>query len=192
MAFVAFLDACVLYPAVLRDVLLSIAEAGIYQLRWSPDVLDEMQRNVASRAKVSSPERAATGAKYLRDIMEAAFPDAMVPCSMYQGLITSMPNDDKDRHVLAAAIASNSDVLVTANLRHFRFDPTFSEIEIQHPDKFLCHQLEFSPEAFFSRLQDVASQRHEPLNTAEGILHSLVRTVPDFSEKALEMYKDYS
>lgn len=42
MAFVAFLDADVLYRAVLRDVVLSLAEAGIYQVRWSQDVLDEL------------------------------------------------------------------------------------------------------------------------------------------------------
>lgn len=43
MALVAFLDACVLFPSNLRDVILSTAEAGICQLRWSPDVLEEME-----------------------------------------------------------------------------------------------------------------------------------------------------
>ncbi|AEJ40120.1 hypothetical protein TPY_1940 [Sulfobacillus acidophilus TPY] len=44
MPFVAFLDTCVLYPATLRDVILTIAEVGICQIRWSPDVLDELER----------------------------------------------------------------------------------------------------------------------------------------------------
>ena len=48
---IAFLDACVLYPAVLRDVLLTLAETGIYQIRWTSDVLDEMERNLLSQEK---------------------------------------------------------------------------------------------------------------------------------------------
>ena len=40
MAFVAFLDACVLFPTNLRDIILTIAEAGICQIRWSPDVVN--------------------------------------------------------------------------------------------------------------------------------------------------------
>ncbi|WP_053958003.1 hypothetical protein [Sulfobacillus thermosulfidooxidans] len=78
MAFVAFLDACVLFPPNLRDVILTVAEIGICQIRWSPDVLDEMQRNVVKRAKVQDPAAANSGAQYLRRVMEAAFPEAMV------------------------------------------------------------------------------------------------------------------
>ncbi|SFV03779.1 PIN domain-containing protein [Alicyclobacillus macrosporangiidus] len=192
MAFVAFLDACVLYPAALRDVILSIAEAGICQIRWSPDVLDEMERNVGNRAKAKSLKAARAGAKYVRSEMENAFPDAMVPRKMYEMLIPTMPNEEKDRHVLAAAIVARADVLVTANLKDFRFDPEFATIDVQHPDKFLCHQLELSPDAFFATLEDLASQRHEPMNTVEGILNSLVKTVPEFSRKALEMYEGHS
>lgn len=64
MSFVAFLDACVLYPACLRDVLLTVAEAGICQIRWSSDVLDEMERNVATRTKGASAQEAENGALY--------------------------------------------------------------------------------------------------------------------------------
>lgn len=67
MPFVVFLDACVLYPANLRDVLLHLAEEEFYQIRWSPDVLDEMERNVARRANARSPEAAASGAQYTRE-----------------------------------------------------------------------------------------------------------------------------
>ena len=107
MAFVAFLDACVLYPPTLRDVVLTIAEAGLCQIRWSSDVLDEMERNVAKHVRTSSirsPEELKAGARYLRGTMEQAFPDAMIERERYTPLIASMPNDEKDRHVLAAAI----------------------------------------------------------------------------------------
>ncbi len=62
MAFVAFLDACVLFPPNLRDVILTIAETGICQIRWSSDVLDEMYRNIVNKAKVE-PSRARAGAQ---------------------------------------------------------------------------------------------------------------------------------
>jgi hypothetical protein len=51
MAFVAFLDACVLFPPNLRDDILTIAETGICQIRWSPDVLDEMYRNIVKQGQ---------------------------------------------------------------------------------------------------------------------------------------------
>lgn len=51
MSIIAFLDACVLYPATLRDVLLILSESGLYQVRWSSDVLDEMERNLVKAAE---------------------------------------------------------------------------------------------------------------------------------------------
>lgn len=106
MSMVAFLDACVLYPSNHRDVILTMAEAGLFQIRWSPDVLEEMERNLMKAGKAGLN---------LRDVMESAFPDAMVSQNEYLQLIDDMPNHRKDRHVLAAAIATNADVLVTAN-----------------------------------------------------------------------------
>lgn len=64
-------------PSTLRDVLLSLAEKDVCQVRWSPDVLAEMVRNLADRPGVDPP-RALAGAEYARDTMERAFPDASV------------------------------------------------------------------------------------------------------------------
>ncbi len=190
MAFVAFLDACVLFPPNLRDVILTIAEAGICQIRWSPDVLDEMQRNVVKKAKIEF-EKAESGASYLRNIMEDAFPDAMVAKGMYSLLIPSMPNDEKDRHVLAAAIAGRADLLVTANLKHFHFPTDFCQVEVQHPDTFLYNQLDLAPKPFFDALKNLAKQRREPMNTLPSILKSLHKTVPDFSMQAFDILDKY-
>lgn len=46
MPFVALLDTCVLYPSNLRDTLLRLAEADLYAPRWSPDILNELDRNL--------------------------------------------------------------------------------------------------------------------------------------------------
>jgi predicted nucleic acid-binding protein len=187
MACVAFLDTCVLYPATLRDVILTIAEVGICQIRWSPDVLAELER-IYIKLSPLDPAAAKAGAHYVIEIMKDAFPDAMVEQSHYAPLIPAMPNDIKDRHVLAAAIASRADVLVTANLKDFRVPDGFCDTDIQHPDEFLCYQLELAPQDFFHALEDLASHRRAPMNTLQGILRSLQKTVPDFASRAQTMF----
>ena len=190
MAFVAFLDTCVLFPTNLRDVILTIAEVGICQVRWSPDVLDELQWTYIKKAKVDAA-KAEAGVSYLLGIMTDAFPDAMVDRSYYAHAIPAMPNDAKDRHVLAAAIASRADVLVTANLKDFRMPAGFCYTEVQHPDDFLCYQLELAPQEFFHALEDLASNRRKPMNSVPGILKSLHKTVPNFASQAQTMLPDY-
>ena len=74
MALVALLDANVLYPANLRDALLRLAEAEIYQVRWSRKILDEMARNVLENNSELPEERI----ERLVRTMERAFPEAMV------------------------------------------------------------------------------------------------------------------
>ena len=98
MAFVAFLDTCMLFPTNFRGVILTKAEVGICQVRWSPDVLDEWQRTYIKNAKVDAA-KAEAGVSYLLGIMTDAFPDAMVDRSYYAHAISAMPNDEKDRHV---------------------------------------------------------------------------------------------
>ena len=179
MAVVAFLDTCVLFPANLRDVLLTAAEAGLYHVRWSPDVLDEMERNLTKKAQVIPPNAAR-----LRDTMERAFPDAMTPRSAYAYLVPSMPNQEKDRHVLAAAIASRSDVLVTANVRDFQLPMNNGAVEVLHPDPFLCCQLDVACAPLLMALSRLASQRRPPMNSLDTLLTSLVKTVPHFASRA--------
>jgi hypothetical protein len=74
LAFVALLDANVLYPAYLRDALLRLAEAEIYQVRWSRQILDEMTRNVLE----NNPDLPEERIERLVRTMERAFPEAMV------------------------------------------------------------------------------------------------------------------
>lgn len=122
MGFVALLDANVLYPETLRDVLLTLAEVGVFQVRWSPDILDEVERNVARRAKAANSTAAPRGAAYARGLMlmEEAFPEAAVDPESYRPLIDSMTNQRKDRHVLAAAVVGRADVIVTSNVTALR------------------------------------------------------------------------
>jgi predicted nucleic acid-binding protein len=109
----AVLDACVLYPVGLRDTLLNVAEAGLFRVLWTEEILPETARNIVR----DTPGLTMEHLEKTFAAMRRAFPDAMI--SGYQPLIEAMTNHPKDRHVLAAAVAAQADVVVTANLRHF-------------------------------------------------------------------------
>ena len=135
MAFTAFPDTNALYGEYLCDTLLRLAEAGTYQPLWSAGVLEELERNLVDNAGLAPDAvRRRIGA------MQRAFPDAKV--RGYEGLIESMTCDGKDRHVLAAAVRGQSDVLVTFNVSDFPEESTTPhDVEVINPDDFLLDQL---------------------------------------------------
>jgi hypothetical protein len=71
--FIVVVDANVLFPLTLRDTVLRAAAAGFYQLRWSKEILDEMEHNLVSTGTVPADKAAR-----LRTTMERFFPEAMV------------------------------------------------------------------------------------------------------------------
>lgn len=174
MAFAVVLDTCVLYPANLRDSLLRLAEAGLYAPRWSAGIREELSRNLLELGiNQGSVER-------LLEVMAAAFPEADV--TGYERLIESMTCDEKDRHVLAAAVRANASALVTFNVRDF---PPASvgrlDIDIVHPDDFLLDLLDLAPRAVVEALRvQVAQNRRQPLSWT-SLLEVLERAgVPRF------------
>lgn len=131
--FVVILDANVLYPFGVRDVLLRFAEAGLYRARWSQDILSEWRTSLLKR----KPHLEASIDSQLA-AMGKAFPEANV-----EGCENLVPSlnlpDENDRHVLAAAIRASAQVIVTENLKHFpkkvleKYD-----VEAQSADNFLA------------------------------------------------------
>ncbi|CTQ48756.1 RSP_2648 family PIN domain-containing protein [Jannaschia donghaensis] len=127
----AFLDACVLYPTVLREILIGCARAGLYRPLWSPRVLEEWAR--AAR-KVPDGEIFARGEIAA---MRAEFPKAEVRPGDGTQARMYLP-DPNDVHVLAAASDASADRLVTLNIKDFpRRDVTAEGIALQNPDAFL-------------------------------------------------------
>jgi predicted nucleic acid-binding protein len=126
--FIVVVDANVLYPLTLRDTVLRAAAAGFYQLRWSADILEEMERNLVLKGGIPA-EKAAR----LRATMERAFPEAEV--TGYRPLISAMSNDPKDRHVVAAAVKAGAQVIVTSNIKDF--SPLPDGIEARLPGRRL-------------------------------------------------------
>jgi len=136
--FTAILDACVLYPAPLRDFLLTIAEGELYLPKWSDTIHDEWSRNLVKKREDLDPKAVQATIK----AMQSAFPDATV--SGFEELITglNLPDED-DRHVLAAAIRCNADVIVTYNLKDFPSKELNKyDIEAQEPDEFVYNLIE--------------------------------------------------
>jgi predicted nucleic acid-binding protein len=169
--FRVVLDANVLFPFTLRDTLLRAAEAGIYQLYWSEAILEEVRRNLVATGTTTEEQSAR-----LITVMRAAFPEALV--SGHESLIDSMPNDPKDRHVVAAAVKGGAQVIVTSNLRDFRELP--DGLEAQSPDEFLCNLLDLEPDGIIARLKDQAAGMKRPAVTLEQLLVALAKTVPEF------------
>lgn len=101
----------------------------------------------------------------------------------YEFLIDGMANDPKDRHVLAAAVRANAEVIVTFNVRDFP-EPALKPYDVLavHPDDFLLDQLDLYPALTINVLeQQAASYRREP-TTVAGLLPLLERTgVPHFA-----------
>lgn len=140
--FTAVLDACVLYPFSLRDILMNLAETDCFRARWTSDITDEWTRHViADNDRVTRPMLDRT-----IQCMTDAVPDCLI--TNYQFMVDSIQyTDEKDRHVLAAAIVGYADVIVTANLKDFDADAILAnhDIEIQHPDTFISHIIDLNP-----------------------------------------------
>ncbi len=175
MAFPAFLDTCVLYPAYLCDTLLRLADTDGYRPLWSDDVLIELRRNLAERGIPAEK------VDHRVDQMRRSFPDALI--TGYGSLLDRMTNDPKDRHVLAAAVRANAEVIVTFNLADFpeRALKPF-DITAIHPDEFLLDQLDLYPVLTIEAVrQQAAAYRREP-TTIAGVLVRLDRAgVPRFA-----------
>ena len=107
------LDACVLYPNVLRSLLLGVAELGHFEPVWSPRILEEW-----ARATFKLRPEGEAQARGEIAVLRAAWPGAEVP-PRAADMARLWLDDPDDIHVLATAIASSSDAIVTLNAKDF-------------------------------------------------------------------------
>lgn len=170
---IAVLDACVLYPAYLRDTLLSAAEADLYDPRWSDDILAEVERNLV--ADVLTPEQV----RHLVSEMCAAFPDALV--HNYEALMPAMRNHPKDRHVVAAAVRAHAELIVTDNLRDFPADALAPfAITAQSADAFLTLLYHINADSMIAIVREQAASYRRPPRTLGDVLDRLAIQAPTF------------
>ncbi|MEU6563420.1 PIN domain-containing protein [Nocardia nova] len=174
-----FLDTCVLFPAHLRDTLLRLAEADLIQPLWSADIMTELRRNLCTGR--ADDDSAAGKVDRLISTMNGFFSDALV--EGYDDLIGKMENHPKDRHVLAAALQSNADVLLTFNLNDFKVRPIGEGFpELSHPDGFLLDILDLAPGQVIRLLYRQVAEHKRPPKHIQGLLDVLERTgMPGFA-----------
>nr|WP_255553706.1 PIN domain-containing protein [Maritimibacter sp. DP1N21-5] len=126
------IDACVLYPTVMREVVLGAARAGIFQPLWSERILEEWAR---AAAKLGPGQEALARAEVAA--LVAAFPRASVQVRAGDMARLWLP-DPNDVHVLAAAIAGSADVLLTMNVKDFPRSTVAEEgLRLAVPDLFV-------------------------------------------------------
>lgn len=143
-------------------------------MHWSEDILREVQK-----ALVEGIGR--TNAESLRvvDAMRNAFPECCV--AGYQPFIPVMPVDEGDRHVVAAAVATKSEVIVTTNLKHFPANALAGfNIEAQHPDEILTNLFDLNPGRMVEIIRQQAQALNNPPKTVEDILEGLSLHAPSF------------
>ena len=136
----AVLDACVLYPTVLREILLGVAARGLYEPLWSDRLIREWTRATVKLGPLAQAQSEGDAA-----LFRAAFP---------RGQVREQPNiearlllpDPNDVHVLAVAIAGHADCIVTFNAKDFpRHVLAEDGIERRDPDGLLWQLWSFHP-----------------------------------------------
>jgi predicted nucleic acid-binding protein len=168
---VAFLDASVLYPALLRSFLMHLALRDLFQPRWSDHVHEEwIAALLRNRPDLTRAQLART-----RRLMDEHVDDALV--SGYEHLIDQLTlPDPKDRHVLAAAIHVGANVIVTINLRDFPADALATyEIEAQHPDTFVSALFDEYQDDAVAALREMQADLQKPPVSKPELLASLAR-----------------
>lgn len=161
---VAVLDANVLIPPGLRDMLLSCAFAGVFRPVWQAEIEDELYRNSIRVAveKRGDEEKANRAAEHALEQMGRAFPDACADTTLWAPLVPQMTCDDKDRHVLAVAVGTKTTHLVTANTRDFPVRSRPPGVAVVTPDRFLRDQLARVPDLVLEAVDGMSRRLKSP------------------------------
>lgn len=183
--FTAVYDACVLYPAPLRDFLMWLALSGRFRARWSLEIHNEWKRNLLkNRPDLTSEQLDRTS-----ELMDLAIPDARV--TGYENLVEGLTLPDmNDRHVLATAIRCNASVIVTFNQKDFpcaSLEPFC--VEAQHPDEFVDNLFDLDPAAVVAAAQRQRKQLKMPPMDVSTYLELLLRQGLVRSVEALTNYR---
>ena len=169
--FTALVDACVLAGALKRNLLLSLAEAEFFRLRWSKPILDETETAIRRILADRGAEDAAERASRSRQAMEQAFEDAAVTgFDTMLGACQGLP-DPKDVHVLAAALKTRAAIIVTDNLRDFP-DAVVRplNLEVRSADDFLADTIALDPGRAVAAIRRMRERFRRPEKTAEQLL----------------------
>ena len=163
---VAVLDACVLYPPSVRDLLMWVATTGAYSPRWT----DVIQAEWVSSVLADNPAVSQVQLERTCRLMEQAIPEGSVKGYEIHIPTLALP-DPADLHVLAAAIHASASHIVTYNLSDFPDSALgLYDLEAIHPDLFLSALLDDKPALFLRGVRvHRSSLRHPPKDVQQYI-----------------------
>lgn len=174
-------DACVLYPAPLRDILMHLALTGLFQAKWTDQIHEEWIKNVLK----NRPDLTKKQLNRTRNLMNLHARDALI--AGYEHLIPKLSLPDmNDCHVLAAAIHGSVSKILTYNIKDFpekALKPY--RISVQHPDEFLFSLLTHESDTVCNALKRLRlGLKNPPLSVTEYLL---VLTTQGLSKTASEL-----
>ena len=147
------LDACVLYPNVMREVLLGAARTGAFTPLWSARILEEWARAAEKLGPVGAAQ-----ARGEVSLLKAAWPDAELPAAPGVEARLWLP-DPADLHVLAVAVAGSADAIVTMNAKDFPRQALADEgVQRLDPDGFLYSLWQADPEGIAQAAEAVLAE----------------------------------
>jgi hypothetical protein len=164
-------DACSLAGALKRNLLLSLAEADFYRLRWSTKILDETEKAIIDILTKKEAKDPPGHAAYTRGQMEQAFQEATV--EGYDLLLPSIRGlpDANDAHVVAAAIMTRAHVIVTDNLKDFPTEILGPlGLSVVNTDDFLANTIALNEAAAINVIRKMRESFQRPEMNAEGLL----------------------
>ena len=169
MAFIVLYDANVLYPAEMRNFLMHLALMGVFRAKWPADIHEEWIGSLLE----NRPDLTRAQLERTRQLMDKAAPDALV--TGYEHLIPGLVlPDERDRHVLAAAIHGGASIIVTCNLMDFPAQTLQPfDIEAQHPDEFILYLFDLSPALVAEAAENHRTSLKNPAKTVAEYLNSL-------------------
>lgn len=164
-------DACVLYPAPLRDLLMHLAITDLYYAKWTNQIHEEWITSILSQRKDLSRRQL----ERTKKLMNENVLDCLV--ENFEHLIPGLKlPDSNDNHVLAAAIKSSASTIVTYNLKDFPSDYLISHnVEAQHPDDFISQWFLSHSAIVCSTIKRIRESLKNPPKTASEYLSILER-----------------
>lgn len=171
-SFTVIYDACVLYPASVRDLLIEIARTGLVRAKWTARIHIEWI-DALLRAR---PDLVRARLEHAARLMDGAVLDCLVTgFEPLEAALESLP-DAGDRHVLAAAIHCGAQEIVTFNLRDFP-DTVLRPYGIRavHPDEFAEHLFDLNPEAICDAVRRIRRRLTSPPRSAMEMIETYER-----------------
>ncbi|MEA5537346.1 PIN domain-containing protein [Crocosphaera sp. XPORK-15E] len=162
-------DACVLYPAPLRDLLMWLALSGLFQAKWTEKIHQEWISNVLK----NRPDLTLAQLNRTKDLMNRHVRDALV--NNYEYLIPTLTlPDPNDRHILATAIKAKASLIITFNLKDFPFSILKNhQLEAISPDEFILELIDIDEKAIIQAATQHKDTLKNPPFTFNEYLESL-------------------